>query len=62
MDGRFNVSFDDIRAAAFASLRHRLILSFEGEAEGIDPDRILEDLLDRVPTQPPKSALLPRGL
>jgi len=62
MDGRFNVSFDDIRAVAFASLRHRLILSFEGEAEGIDPDRILEDLLDRVPTQPPKTALLPQGL
>jgi len=62
MDGRFNVSFDDIRAVAFASLRHRLILSFEGEAEGIDPDRILEDLLDRVPTQPPKAALLPQGL
>ncbi|MBP1775811.1 MAG: ATPase, partial [candidate division NC10 bacterium] len=61
-DGRFNVSFDDIRAVAFASLRHRLILSFEGEAEGIDPDRILEDLLDRVPTQPPKAALLPQGL
>ena len=62
MDGRFNVSFDDVRAVAFPALRHRLILSFEGEAEGIDPDQILEDLLNRVPTQPPKSALLPQGL
>jgi len=62
MDGRFNVSFDDIRAVLFAAVRHRLILSFEGEAEGIDPDQILEDLLTRVPTQPPKSALLPQGL
>ena len=35
---------------------------FEGEAEGIDPDQILEDLLSRIPTQPPKSALLPQGL
>jgi MoxR-like ATPase len=62
LDGRFNVSFDDIRAVTLSALRHRLILSFEGEAEGIDPDRILEDLLNRIPTQPPKSALLPQGL
>jgi len=62
MDGRFNVSFEDIRAAALASLRHRLILSFEGEAEGVDPDQILEDVLARVPTQPGKVALLPEGL
>jgi MoxR-like ATPase len=60
--GRFNVSFEDIRAVFLPSLRHRLILSFEGEAEGIDPDQILEDLLDRVSTQPGKVALLPEGL
>jgi MoxR-like ATPase len=40
----------------------RLILSFEGEAEGIDPDRIIEDLLTRISTQPGKPALLPQGL
>jgi MoxR-like ATPase len=62
LDGRFNVSFEDIRAVAFPALRHRLILSFEGEAEGIPPDRILEDLLTRVPVQPSKPALLPQGL
>jgi len=62
MDGRFNVSLEDVRMAALAALRHRLILSFEGEAEGIDPDRILEDVLSRVPTQPAKVALLPEGL
>jgi MoxR-like ATPase len=62
IDGRFNVSFEDIRAVVHPSLRHRLILSFEGEAEGIDPDQILEDLLGRVPTQPGKVALLPEGL
>jgi len=47
---------------AYSALRHRLILSFEGEAEGIDPDRIIEDLLTRVSTQPGKPALLPQGL
>jgi MoxR-like ATPase len=62
MDGRFNVGFEDVRAAALASLRHRLILSFEGEAEGVDPDQILEDVLARVPTQSGKVALLPEGL
>ena len=35
LDGRFNVSTDDIRAVALPSLRHRIILNFEGEAEGI---------------------------
>jgi MoxR-like ATPase len=62
IDGRFNVGFDDVRAVALPSLRHRLILSFEGEAEGIDPDQILEDLLAKVSTAPPKTALLPEGL
>jgi MoxR-like ATPase len=62
MDGRFNVIFDDVRDVAYAALRHRLILSFEGEVEGIDPDRIIEDLLTRISTQPGKPALLPQGL
>jgi MoxR-like ATPase len=62
IDGRFNVSFEDVRAVLLPSLRHRLILSFEGEAEGVDPDQILEDVLTRVPTQPGKVALLPEGL
>ena len=62
MDGRFNVSFEDVRAVALPSLRHRLILSFEGEAERIDPDEIVEGILARVPTHPGKVALLPEGL
>jgi MoxR-like ATPase len=62
IDGRFNVSFEDVREVLLPSLRHRLILSFEGEAEGVDPDQILEDVQARVPTQPGKVALLPEGL
>jgi MoxR-like ATPase len=62
IDGRFNVSFEDVRMVLLPSLRHRLILSFEGEAEGVDPDQILEDVLARIPTQPGKVALLPEGL
>ena len=48
LDGRYNVSRGDIQAVALASLRHRLILSFEGEAEGIDPDGIIQHLLEEV--------------
>ena len=48
LDGRYNVSREDIQAVALASLRHRLILSFEGEAEGIDPDGIVQHLLEEI--------------
>lgn len=51
LDGRYNVSFDDIAAVAAASLRHRLILNFEGQAEGIDPDVIVDALLEQVPRE-----------
>ena len=47
--GRFNVSFDDIEAAAAAALRHRLILNFEAEAEAITTDHIIEQILKDVP-------------
>jgi MoxR-like ATPase len=47
--GRFNVSFDDIESVAAAALRHRLILNFEAEAEGITTDHILAQLLRDVP-------------
>src|SRR5881409_4523663 len=43
--GRFNVSFDDIQAAAAATLRHRLILNFEAEAEGVTTDLIIDQVL-----------------
>ena len=48
-DGRFNVSFDDIQAVAAAALRHRLILNFEAEAEGITTDHIIGQILRDVP-------------
>jgi MoxR-like ATPase len=47
--GRFNVSFDDIQAVATAALRHRLILNFEAEAEGITTDQIVAQILRDVP-------------
>lgn len=46
--GRYNVSFDDITAVAPAALRHRLLLNFEGQAEGIQPDDVIADLIKNV--------------
>jgi MoxR-like ATPase len=48
-EGRFNVSFDDIEAAAAAAMRHRLILNFEAEAEGITTDHIIAQVMRDVP-------------
>jgi MoxR-like ATPase len=47
--GRFNVGFEDIQAVTAAALRHRLILNFEAEAEGITTDHIVEQVLKDVP-------------
>jgi len=49
-DGRFNVSFDDIRAAALPALRHRVLMNFEAQADGIPQDRIVAEVLDKVRT------------
>jgi MoxR-like ATPase len=48
-DGRFHASIDDVRQAVKPALRHRLILNFEGEAEGITTDQVLDDVLAKVP-------------
>ena len=47
--GRFNVSFEDLEAVAVPALRHRLILNFEAEAEGITTDHIIAQVLKEVP-------------
>jgi MoxR-like ATPase len=44
--GRFNVSLEDLKAIALPALRHRIILNFEGEAEGIDGDRLILEVLE----------------
>ena len=49
LGGRFNVSFQDVRATAPPALRHRILLNFEGEAEGKRADELLEDVLSTVP-------------
>ena len=49
LDGRFAVSTDDLRKVAPLALRHRLILNFEGAAEGVDPDRVIAAILAELP-------------
>ena len=46
---RVHVSSEDIRAMALPALRHRVLLNFEGEAEQVDPDTILHDVLTNTP-------------
>ena len=45
LDGRYHVAREDIDSVALPALRHRLILSFEGEAEGIKPDTLVNDAI-----------------
>jgi len=48
LDGRYNVAYDDLREAALPALRHRLILSFEAQAEGVTTDAVIGEILERV--------------
>jgi MoxR-like ATPase len=47
-EGRFNAGFDDVRRVAHPALRHRLLLNFEGEAEAVRIDRVIDALLQHV--------------
>lgn len=47
--GRYHVSFDDIRALTHPVLRHRLLLNFNAESEGITSDQIVDQLVEAVP-------------
>ncbi len=50
LDGRFNASFEDVQRAYLPSLRHRVLLNFEGEAEGISTDDVLKEIINKTPT------------
>ena len=49
--GRFAPGIEDVKAVAPAVLRHRIITNFTAEAEGVRPERIIEDLLQSVPSE-----------
>ena len=52
LDGRYNVSYADVQAVAAPALRHRVILNFEGEAEGISTDSVVRAIIAETPTEP----------
>ena len=52
LDGRFNVAYADVQAVAAPALRHRVILNFEGEAEGISTDSVVRAIIAETPTEP----------
>ena len=52
LDGRFNVAYSDVQAVAAPALRHRVILNFEGEAEGISTDAVVRAIVAETPTEP----------
>ncbi|HBP19323.1 MAG TPA: AAA family ATPase [Planctomycetes bacterium] len=54
--GRSHVDPEDIAAVALPALRHRVLLNFEGEAEGVSPDAIVGEILERTPQLDPKVA------
>ncbi len=49
LDGRYNVSFEDARRVLLPGMRHRIIVNFEAQAEGIETDQVLLELLEKVP-------------
>ena len=49
LEGRYNVSFEDVRRVYLPAMRHRVILNFEAQAEGIESDHVLLDILDKLP-------------
>jgi MoxR-like ATPase len=50
IDGRYNVSIEDINDVANAALRHRIVLNIRGETEGIDVDNVIEEIIESVKT------------
>jgi MoxR-like ATPase len=49
LEGRYNVSFEDIRRVYLPALRHRVILNFEAQAENVDTDHVLLEILEKLP-------------
>src|SRR5437588_683936 len=48
LEGRYNVSLEDLQAVAFPALRHRLILNFDGLAEGITSEEVIEEIINET--------------
>lgn len=56
LEERTAVSIEDLQKVAMPSLRHRVIMNFEGEAEAVDVDKLVNDLIEKVPTPAQQAA------
>ncbi|MGD9789347.1 MAG: AAA family ATPase [Phycisphaerales bacterium] len=57
IEGRYNVGYADIKSIAAMCLRHRVLLNFEAEADKIDPDEIVRQIVQLTPTEPVKAGV-----
>lgn len=60
LQGRYNVSFEDIRSVYLPALRHRVLLNFEAQAENIPSDQVLAGILNDVKEKAPESGAMMR--
>ena len=51
LQGRGHAAVEDVRAVLLPAMRHRILLNFEGTAEGVTPDMILNDVMDNLPVE-----------
>ncbi|MFK7790778.1 MAG: AAA family ATPase, partial [Phycisphaeraceae bacterium] len=51
LDGRAHVSVEDLKAIMLPALRHRVLLNFEGQAEGVTPDMVINDIIEKLPVE-----------
>ncbi len=56
LEGRFNVSFDDIKKVYLPAMRHRILLNFEAQAENVQPDTVLTEILSEIKKDSPDLA------
>ncbi len=48
LQGRFNVSFDDVKSVSYPALRHRIMVNFEGISEGYTTDKIIDEIINSI--------------
>jgi len=51
LDGRAHVSVEDLKSIMLPALRHRVLMNFEGQAEGVTPDMVINDIIDKLPVE-----------
>ncbi|HEY2828362.1 MAG TPA: MoxR family ATPase [Pirellulales bacterium] len=57
LEGRYNVSFEDVRRVYLPALRHRVIVNFEAQAEGVNTDHVLLEILEKLPEKSSEAAI-----